>query len=120
MSAGGLIMSAHRVKKRLLTASAKTEGIKNSPSKAALAMTRHLTTADIACERSARIRIHTTFNMRIAPAIERLSTNQRAPSRYDWKANSNNCGTQVIAESRISSTDIFPNTYSARENGRHK
>src|ERR1700754_701641 len=100
--------------------SPKTEGIRNIPSSIPLATTRHFTRAEIACERSARIRIQTTLPMKIAVAIHKLDLNHSNPSKYDWRKNNNIWGTQVIRDRSINSTDIFPMTYSVRENGRHR
>src|SRR5918996_502730 len=100
--------------------SPNTDGMKNRPSSAALATTRHLTSAEIVCVSNASKIIQTRLAISIAYAIQRLALNHANPSRYDWKRNNSICGTHVIAESRIKITDIFPITYSVRENGRQR
>src|SRR6266516_1868938 len=120
VNAPRLMRLPQRVIKIWLITSPNIDGINNSPSSAALATTRHLTRADTAWESSASNRIQTKLERKIALAIQILLTNQLAPSRYDWKRKRSNCGIQVIAESRINRTDIFPSTYSVRENGRQR
>src|SRR5258707_13066390 len=111
------MMLPQRVWKRPLTTSAKIDGIKNKPNNAALAITRHFTSEEMACESNASNKMPTTLLTKIAAASERLPPSQPKPSRYAWNRKNNNCGIQVIAESRINRTDIFPSTYSVRVNG---
>src|SRR5688572_25553682 len=106
-----LTMCPQRVRKTKLMNSPNTEGIKNSPNIAALATTRHFTSAEIVCDNSASNSIQTTLPMTIALAIQRFALNQANPSRYDCRKKSNNCGTHVTADNRINITDIFPITY---------
>src|SRR5687768_673667 len=79
ISAPRLIMLPQRVIKIWFTTSPKTEGMKKMPSNAALAITRHFTSAETACDSSASSRIQTTLPTKIALASERLFTNQPAP-----------------------------------------
>src|SRR5579862_4867187 len=67
-----------------------------------------------------RIAIQIRDERTILPAIQRLSHVQRAPARLACMMKRTRPGTHVICESRIASTDDFPSTYSARENGRQK
>src|ERR1051325_8703955 len=82
ISAPRLMMLPQRVKNNWLTTSPNTEGMKNIPNRAALATTRHLTSAEMAWDNSANSKIHTTLPTKIAPARYKLSANQPAPSRY--------------------------------------
>src|SRR5215213_948811 len=109
-----------RVKKMLLMASPNAIGMKKMPISAALAASLHLSHEEIASDISASRRIQTQLPRTIAPAILKFDANQLQPSRYDWKRKRSRIGTQVIKESRISSTLILPTTYSARENGRQR
>src|SRR5215216_5874469 len=97
--------------------SPNTDGIRNSPNRAALATTRHFTRAEIVCDSSASKTIQTRPEIMIELPIHRFSLNQVNPSRYACKRKSNNRGIQVTADNRISITDIFPITYSVREKG---
>src|SRR5687767_8462868 len=110
----------HNVLKTSLMKRPNAEGIRNSATSAPLATTRHLTSAEIVCVSRASSSIQNTLAITIELAIHRLSLNQVKPSRYDWKKNRINCGTHVTSDSRISSTDILPITYSVRENGRQR
>ena len=67
-----------------------------------------------------RTRVQTVKPVMIAAAMRTLSVIQPAPSSEDWKRKSNMPGIHVMSESSTTSTDIFPRTYSARENGRQR
>src|SRR6185369_2351832 len=104
----------------LMKTDPNTDGINTIPSIAALATMRHFSSAETVCDNSASNNTQTSPAITIELPIHRLALNHVSPSRYDWKKNISSCGTHVIHDNRINNTDIFPTTYSVRENGRQR
>src|SRR6185436_1028588 len=94
----------------------KPMSTKKRPIRVTRATGFHFTQAEIARARRERKTIQTQLPTRIATATDRFC--QSHPfSRDAWKVKRRIPGTQVMAESRISRTDILPSTYSVRVNG---
>src|SRR6185437_4910674 len=96
----------------------KAAATKNTPNISAPAAGFHFTHAESAKASSASTKIQTQEAMKMPLASREFALTHVQPSKYPCNRNKRSPGTQVISESRMASTDILPNTYSTRENGR--
>src|SRR4051794_12888773 len=93
---------------------------KNMPSSSAPATIRHFTHAESANAASESTSIQTNEPRTMARAIQKLSHVHCQPERLACTKNKTSPGSQVIHDRVMSSTDIFPSTYSVRDNGRQR
>ncbi len=100
-------------------ASAKPMKTKNTTISATRATGFHFTQAETASETRARTRIQAQLPTKMAKAMPAFSRSQPA-FEVALEEEEQQAGHPGDRESRITSTDILPSTYSARENGRER